>query len=67
MLVSPITPSSLLERDTSQKFWLLRGHAKFWADSLYLDCLIVFFIVAYFISLARCFTRLMIMITSVEQ
>ena len=67
MLVSPIAPSSLLEADTSQKYWLLRGQAKFWSDSLFIDCLIVFFILAYYISLARCFTRLMIMITSVEQ
>lgn len=66
MLYSPIGPENLLDKDISEKFWHLRGQVKFWTDTMFIDCLCTFFIVAYFITVSRCFKHLMAMFESKE-
>ena len=67
MLISQVNPSNLHDEEVINKFWLLRGQALHWDDTIFADGLCFIFIIINLLTIMRCFRHLQALLTAIDQ
>ena len=67
MLISQVSPSNLHDEKIISKFWLLRGQALHWDDTIFADGLCFIFIIINLLTIMRCFRHLQALLTAIDQ